>query len=190
MNLPLPIAIDSLVARAAAGEREAVEALVGRWARPIRRWCLAALGDAARADDAAQDAVLKVLKGLPSVDPARPFEPWLRTVVRHACTDQHRRRARAREAPEVDHAHRPDPTRALDLDTGARHALQALQELTERQRQVLLLVDHTGCSPTEAARQLGVAPGTVRATLHTARRVVRTHLLATRPELRALLEDA
>ena len=188
MARPAPVPIDSLAARAAAGERDAVEALVDRWSGAIRRWTLASLGDVHRADDASQDAVERLLKGLPTYDPERPFEPWLRQIVRNASTDQHRKRSRRREDPEVEMAHRDDPGRALDLADGARRALHAFATLTERQRSVLLAVDHDGRSVSEVSQALGVGPSTVRSVLCKARRAVRRRLLADDPELAALLE--
>lgn len=183
-----PISIDSLAARAAAGERDAVEALIARWSGAIRRWTLASLGDVQRADDAAQDAVEKLLKGLPSYDPQRPFEPWLRQIVRNASTDQHRKRRRRKEEPEVEMAHRDDPGRALDLAQGARRALDAFATLTERQRSVLMAVDHDGHSVSEVAETLDIGASTVRSVLCKARRAVRLRLLSEDPELAALLE--
>jgi len=190
MTRPSPIPVDSLAARAAAGETEAVHALVGRWAGAIRRWTLASLGDVHRADDAAQDAVERLLKGLPSYDPHRPFEPWLRQIVRNAATDQHRKRSRRREAPEVEGAHGPDPGRVLDLARGARRALDAFAELTERQRAVLIAVDHDGHSVAEVAQALEIGPSTVRSVVCKARRAVRLRLLSRDPELAALLEES
>jgi len=189
MTSPRPIAVDTLAARAAGGEREAVEQLVARWSGAIRRWTLASLGDVARADDAAQDAVERLLRGLASYDPARPFEPWLRRIVRNAATDQHRQRARRREDGLVELAVARDPGRALDLAAGARRALDAFACLTERQRAVLIAVDHDGHSVAEVASELGIAAGTVRSVLCKGRRQVRCALLRRDPELAALLEE-
>jgi RNA polymerase sigma-70 factor (ECF subfamily) len=188
MTRPAPIPVDSLAARASAGDVEAVQALVARWAGAIRRWTLASLGDVHRADDAAQDAVERLLKGLPSYDSHRPFEPWLRQIVRNASTDQHRKRSRRREDPEVEVAHGPDPGRALDLARGARRALEAFAELTERQRAVLMAIDHDGRSVDEVAQALDIGPSTVRSVVCKARRSVRLRLLSQDPELAALLE--
>jgi len=189
MPPPSPIAVDSLASRAARGEPDAIEQLIVRWSGAIRRWTLASLGDVARADDAAQDAVERLLRGLPSYDPARPFEPWLRRIVRNAATDQHRKRARRREDGPVELLVASDPAHALDLADGARRALAAFAHLSERQREVLLAVDHDGRSVADTAAALGVTAGTVRSLLCKGRRAVRLRLLAHDPELASLLED-
>jgi len=194
MSNPAPHAVDSLAARAARGDVSATEQLIARWSGAIRRWTLASLGDVHRADDAAQDAVERLLRGLASYDPSRPFEPWLRRIVRNAATDQHRSRSRRREerwdersAPS-EPARSVAPDRALDLAEGARRAMQAFAVLTEGQREVLIAVDHDGHSVAEVARRLGVTPGTVRSQLCKGRRAVRRRLLARDPEIADLLE--
>jgi RNA polymerase sigma-70 factor (ECF subfamily) len=78
----------------------------------------------------------------------------------------------------------------MDLDAAASSALEAFSKLTPRQREIIELCDHQGIAPTEAAAELGIAPGTARATLHDARKALRRHLLAERPDLLDLLRDA
>ncbi len=173
MSHPSPVSVDSLAARAAGGDVDATRELVARWSGAIRRWTLASLGDVERADDAAQDAVERLLKGLPSYDPRRPFEPWLRQIVRNASADQHRRRSRRREEAEVEVSAHGDPGRALDLDRGARRALAAFAHLTERQRAVLIAVDHDGRTVQEVSVALDIGPSTVRSVLCKARRSAR-----------------
>ena len=185
-----PIAVDSTAARAAAGDPDAIAQLVQRWSGAIRRWTLAAMGDVVRADDVAQDALERLLKGLPSYDPHRPFEPWLRQVVRNTAIDHQRRTTRRREVDPVDTMQHLDPAHALDLDAGARRALAAFACLTERQRAVLIAVDHDGRSVAEVAAEFAIDPGTVRSVVCKARRAVRSKLLAERPELAALVGGA
>ena len=75
-----------LVARAAAGDREAFGALVERYAGVARRVARAVLGNPEDADDAAQDAMLSALVKLDQYDPRRPFGPWLLRIVANAAT--------------------------------------------------------------------------------------------------------
>lgn len=190
MSHPAPT--DLVLVRAQRGDAQALDTLLHTWSRPIRRWALASMGDAVRADDAAQDALLRIIAGLPSVDPQLPIGPWVRTVVRNVCIDHQRRRGRQdqRQAPLIDSSSGTPSTPArIDLQRGANRALHAIAQLTERQREVLLAVDHDGQTPSEVAELMGLAAGTVRATLFTARRALRTHLLASDPELAALIRE-
>ncbi len=157
----------------------------------LRRVALAITGDPSVADDVAQDAMVKVLGALPRFDPTRPLGPWIRTIARNTARNAHRDR------PVVSEVRDPTPQssradgldRALDLDGAAQSAVDAFTLLSDRQREILELVDHQGLTPSEAARELDLAPGTVRATLHTARRTLRRALLADRPELLDLLRS-
>ena len=170
-------------------DREAQRRLLQRWSATIRRWCLVMLGDPVLADDAAQESALRLLDRVAAYDPARPFEPWLRTLVRHVCVDHQRRAARRREDQPVDRAARPTTERALDLRRSTSHVFDALEQLSEGQRAVWIAVELEGRSAAELAAELGIAPSTARVQLHKARRALRVAVLAADPSIAHLLED-
>lgn len=142
-------------------------------------------------DDLAQDCLVGLVRNIHRYDPARPFGPWLRTLVRNHCRSAHRKDAgRATVALESDpESPAPDPSRALDLSDGARSALEAFALLTPRQREVMVLCTQDGMTPTEAADQLEVSGATVRSLLHQARAAIRVRLLEHRPELLDLVRS-
>ena len=72
---------ERLAALAAGGDRGAFDALVTRHRQAVYRLCWSATGNAADADDAAQETFVRVYRSLPSYDPARPFGPWLRKIA-------------------------------------------------------------------------------------------------------------
>ena len=72
---------ERLAALAAGGDRDAFDALVTRHRQAVYRLCWSAAGNAADADDAAQETFVRVYRSLPSYDPARPFGPWLRKIA-------------------------------------------------------------------------------------------------------------
>src|SRR3989475_12309465 len=82
----------ALVARALAGDREALGTLVQWYAGSVRRVTRAILGNVDDAEDAAQDGVLAALVKLDQYDPSRPFGPWLLRVAANAAIDRRRRR--------------------------------------------------------------------------------------------------
>lgn len=147
-------------------------------------------GNPTLADDAAQDAMIRILAALPRFDLTRPLGPWVRTITRNTARNTRNRTDAPQAAPGVPRATSPDHDRRMDLDAAAKSALDAFSDLTPRQRQILELVDHQGLTPSEAAAELDIAPGTVRATLHGARRALRTRLLADRPEILELLRQS
>jgi RNA polymerase sigma-70 factor, ECF subfamily len=168
-----------LVARAAAGDREAFGALVERYAGVARRVARAVLGNPEDADDAAQDAMLSALVKLDQYDRRRPFGPWLLRIVANAATDRRRRRTVRRAEPLdpgfVAGGPRPDTTaerRAL-----AERLREALAELPERRRMAVVLFDAEGYSHGEIAEILGIPEGTVRSEVFHARRRLRALLV-------------
>jgi len=168
----------ALVARALAGDQEALGLLVARYAGSVRRVTRAILGDADDADDAAQDGLLLALVKLDQHDRTRPFGPWLLRIVANAAIDRRRRR-RVRQAVALDDnlaAGSPLPDAEAERRALGERLRTALSELPERYRTALVLFDVEGYSHAEIAEILGVAPGTVRSAVFHARRRLRQQL--------------
>lgn len=179
-----------LLRAAQSGDPDAAEALARlMWPR-IRRQALVVTGDPVLAEDASQEALLKLLRVLPRFDNSRPLGPWLRTLVRNVCYDQSAARARhdSRQGTFVDPGTPSRIESRLDLSSAAREALDAFKKLSPRQREALELVDRQGHTPAEAAVLLDISPGTVRALLYQGRRALRAHLTH-RDDIVALLRD-
>jgi len=88
------------------GDREALGAVYGQVWPALQRFSWRLLGDAADADDAAQQALLKVFSRIMEFDPDREALPWLMGIAYNECRTirQRRRRAASRQAaltPEV-----------------------------------------------------------------------------------------
>ncbi|MCB9673727.1 MAG: sigma-70 family RNA polymerase sigma factor [Alphaproteobacteria bacterium] len=192
MGLPLPVPTEQtrLVEAAREGDRTAADDLSRAVWPMVRRIALAVTGNPTLADDAAQDAMLRILRALPAFDLSRPLGPWVRTIARNVAKNARDRTEGPVEPAAPEAVPAPDLERRMDLDAAARSALAAFSELTPRQREIIELCDHQGLAPTEAAAELGIAPGTARATLHAARAELRRRLLADRPDLLASLRDA
>jgi RNA polymerase sigma-70 factor (ECF subfamily) len=153
---------------------------VRRYAAQARRVARALLRDADDADDAAQEAFLAALEGLPRFDTRRPFGPWLMRIVSNAAIDRARRRAVRHTEPLdeglVDGGAAPD--RSAERDELSARLRHVLSELPERQRLAVVLFDAEGYSHAEIAGILGVPVGTVRSDVHHARRTLREKLEA------------
>lgn len=141
-------------------------------------------GDAAAAEDVAQDAFVKAWKALPKFrDDARLSTWFYRILVRTA--SNHRRwkgvrdKWRAFTGDEV-----PDvPTETPSRDQGLqRRIAEALDGLSKGQREVFVLVHLEGFTVKEAAEVLGKAQGTLKSHLHRA-------LKSLRRELKDLMEE-
>lgn len=165
-------ASDHRLRAARAGDRAALAELARAWWPSVRRWAFLELGDAVLAEDAAQEALLRVVRSLGTYREDLPVEPWLRAIVRNAARDV--RAAGSRQQPPPVDEEQPWPDRGLDLRRAADVAIAAFASLSPRQREVFDLCERRGHSPAEAAGILEIAPATARALLHQARRALRS----------------
>ena len=147
------------------------------------------MGNRDLAADATQEAFIKAFKGLKQYQ-GGSFKSWLLRIVTNACYDQlryHKRRpaeALEPEDPDMAEDHSPhllDPTAGPEELT-LRHELgdmlqQAILQLPEDQRVVLVLNDVQGLSYQEIADVTDSALGTIKSRLSRARRKLRTILL-------------
>ncbi len=168
----------ALALRAVAGDREAFGALVERHQAAVRRLTRSVTGDAADADDAAQDAFLSALDRIETYDPSRPFGPWLMRIATNAAIDLVRRRAVRRAAALDEQAPARGPSPAGDAESAEIRArlTAALAALPERQRVAVTLFDAEGYSHAEIAAVLEIPEGTVRSDVFHARRALRVAL--------------
>ncbi|OIJ67285.1 sigma-70 family RNA polymerase sigma factor [Streptomyces mangrovisoli] len=144
-------------------------------------------GDRQRAEDLVQETLVRAWQH-PEALRADDFEsvrPWLMTVARRLAIDA--RRARQARPPEVcdavlDHArvladHAERSAAVLDVR-------EAVKTLTPHHRDVLVLVYFEGASVAEAARTLGIPPGTVKSRAYYALRALRRVLPGYAADLR------
>jgi len=143
------------------------------------------LRDAADADEAVQDAFVKVFTHIGSYREAWPFEVWFTRILINGCLD--RRKARSRrdrwtvgaeissaDEARVSAAGAPnDPEqRLLARERRARMAA-AIDRLDGRQRLVFMLCHYGDCTPREVSAMTGLNESTVRVHLFRAARKLR-----------------
>lgn len=159
---------EELVVAAAAGDRAAADALLRRHYGRIWTVCRRLAGNDADAADATQEALLAIVRGLPSFDHRARFSTWAYRVATNACLDELRRRGRrpAPGLPDDDpdrEANVVDPAPALADRVTDRLALDdALAQLPVEFRDPVVLRDVAGHDYAEIAALLGIPPGTVR----------------------------
>src|SRR3712207_7967898 len=81
----------TLIVRARDGAPDALSALYRRYWPLAWQWAYALTGERARADDLAQDAILRAFGALHSFDEQRPFGPWLKRILLNLGADELRR---------------------------------------------------------------------------------------------------
>lgn len=168
---------EELVAAAVAGDRDAVARLLELLRPLVARYCRARLGSVNRsslsADDVAQEVCLAVLNALPNYRPqGSPFLAFVYGIAAHKVIDAHRSVTRARADPvevvpdTVETDPGPEQHALRGVLTGQLRAL--LDELPDKQREILVLRVVVGLSAEETARAVGATPGTVRVAQHRA----------------------
>jgi RNA polymerase sigma factor (sigma-70 family) len=153
------------VSAAQHGDALALDRLLDELAPYVRRLCVRIAP--AAADDATQEALLAVFRGLPSLRAPEAIMTWVRSVtVRTAIrlARQHDVEVAAEGTLLDEHASSLEAL--VDID-------DALARLPVSQRVVLVLHSREGLSEQEIATTLGIPTGTVKSRLHRARAAFR-----------------
>ena len=166
------------ITRAAAGERQAVSALVNRYSPGVLALATRMLADRAEAEDVTQETFIRAWKALPTWEPRAKFSTWLHRVALNLCYDRLRKRRESTmaELPEqVDMALRPDD--ALDQSERVRAVEGAIAALPERQAAALTLCALQDHSQADAAEIMEISVEALESLLARARRTLRTVLM-------------
>lgn len=130
------------------------------------------------AEDAAQESFLVALERIEECRNPDKFGGWLMTIVRNRSRNL-LRRENLRDTdpiPESTSSIQPQPDRQLETSELRDRLKDALEELSEVQRQIVLLHDLEGWKHREIAQRLDLPSGTVRSHLHFARKALRQRL--------------
>lgn len=161
----------ALIANAQRGDVGAFEELVRRHQDVAFRTAYLVLRDAAEAEDAAQEAMVKAYRSLGRFREGSAFRPWLLKIVSNQALTMARSRKRRGAATERLAA---EPLPFTDVDDAvigrerAQVIWRALESLKEHERVVVYLRYFLALPERELAEYLGVAPGTVKSRLHRA----------------------
>jgi RNA polymerase sigma-70 factor (ECF subfamily) len=172
-----------LMALAGAGDRAAFNLLVARHGERALRLALRVLGDAAEAEEVAQEAFFRVWQAAPGFDPALArFTTWLHRIVLNLAIDRTRRRGQALASGLDAIAELADPApgpEAAAVAAQARDALAAaLADLPPRQRAAIALAYEQELSGAEAAAALDISERALEGLLRRARLLLRSRLEA------------
>jgi RNA polymerase sigma-70 factor (ECF subfamily) len=161
-----------LLSRARGGDLDAYEQLVRLHQQTAFRAALVLTRNAADAEEAAQDGFVKAWRTLGRFDAARPFRPWLLTIVANEARNR-RRSARRRELLAVRAGSErggaaggpASPEGALLVAERDAALAAALERLDARDREVIACRYLLELSEAETAAALGCRAGTVKSRL-------------------------
>jgi len=176
---------DVTLRRAQQGERPALDTLIERYQPMVHAlvWRMACARGESHVADLVQDALVRVLQGLPRFDPAGAarLSTWILTITTRVVLND-RRRVDQR-AVKVEPVAYVDPASAVaDVEIGIAIA-KAVVELPEPQRIAFVLREYHELDYSEIAEMLDVDLGTVKSRLSRARSAVRATLCRALPDL-------
>ena len=166
---------EDLVRRVGQGDPAAAQTLVSRKLPRILALAQRMLGDAAEAEDVAQETMLKAWRQAPKWTPGKArFDTWLHRVALNLCYDRLRRR---REIPMET----PPDRGLLAAETGVR-VDAALKRLPDRQREAVVLCHYQELTNIEAAGLMTISVEALESLLSRGRRALRQELADIAPK--------
>ncbi|MGZ8665944.1 MAG: RNA polymerase sigma factor [Solirubrobacterales bacterium] len=163
------------VSRAKEGDTEALHFLYVRYAPDVLGYVMSIVKDHHEAEDITQDVFIKLMTVIKKYE-ARgdvPFAAWILRVSRNAALD----RMRARRAIPTEEVRVQDSGQGQISSERVNDLTQALDELPEGQREVLVLRHIVGLSPIEIADTLGKTESSVHGLHHRGRRTLQSALV-------------
>lgn len=155
-----------LLRACADGDEASLAELHRRHVKLCHNLAYRVLQDAARADEAVQDAFFDLWSGAADFRPERAaVRTWLCVLVHRRAVDIARREARHRLLHDVAEPLDPSPyttEELLILRLDRRQVRAALDELSPAHRQVIDLAYWGGLSQTQIAARCGVSVGTIK----------------------------
>ncbi len=171
---------ESAVAAVRRGDAERYRELVERHERRVFAVAWSRLGDAALAEEAAQEAFIRGYRRLWLLGDGAKFAAWITTIARHAAINlglRHRRELNKRERWALEQPAVASPTTGETTELCPPETLrQTLAELPAAHRECLVLFYLEGKSGAEAAATLGISETALRVRLHRARAALRERL--------------
>ena len=190
---------EKLMARFQKGEIQAFEVLLTRHRRGVFNFVLRFVGNRDLAEDLVQDIFLRLVAAAQSFQKRSKFTTWLYTIARNLCIDHYRKKQHRREA-SLDQPLNPGgeseatlmdrlPSNAPAPDRQATNLRirdqirEALEKLSDEQREVFLMREESGLPFDEIARIVGAPVNTVKSRMRYALQNLRASLEAQGVEL-------
>jgi RNA polymerase sigma-70 factor, ECF subfamily len=161
------------IAAAKAGEWDALSYLYSRYSDDVCRFVQSIVRDHHQAEDITQDVFAKLMRAIQKYEEREvPFAAWIMRVARNAALD-HVRSRRQIPVDEVWVSENGEEQTSLDC---TRALKEALAELPQSQREVLVLRHIGGLSPNEIAERLGKSEASIQGLHHRGRAALKVSL--------------
>jgi RNA polymerase sigma-70 factor (ECF subfamily) len=154
--------------------REAFELLLDRYQHKVFRLAYSMLGDAASAEEMAQDTFLRIWKALPSYRGDASLSTWIYVITRNCCLTRRKKLGEGQTVSIEEPGVRAAVDSRLASKADGRQSLPdsalLLAQLSPPYREALRLFYLEEKSYEEVAAMLGLPLGTVKTYLHRARK--------------------
>ena len=161
-----------------SAEDAAISALVDQYAGALYRVAYSVLRNSTDAEDAVQEAFLRVLRHRDTLDEVRDHRVWLIRIVWNIVLDRKRRAKTRPETDDVSELARVLPSAGLSAEELAAaaehhaHVLKCVERLPAKEREVLLLSAFEELTSVEIAAVLDITESSVRSRLFRARNLM------------------
>ncbi len=159
-------------------QQEMLAELVAEYASTLYRVAFSVLRNAADAEDAVQEAFLRVLRHRDTLGEVRDRRVWLIRIVWNIVLDRKRRAKTRPETDDVADLARVLPSGGLSAEEHAAalqhhaHILHCVEQLPAKERQVMMLSAFEELSSVEIAGVLEITESSVRSRLFRARNLM------------------
>lgn len=159
------------------GNAEVFGEIHRRYAGLARHICQRILGNADDADEATQEAMLRVYQGLSRFNGRYALQPWVARIATNVSLDATRARTRRPQTGDSTvfdlreelRGYEDDPVEALERGLERERVNEVLASLPEHHREALVLREFEGRSHREIGERLGVTPSQAKALIHRAK---------------------
>jgi RNA polymerase sigma-70 factor (ECF subfamily) len=173
---------EQVFARYIEGDKSAFDELVERYYKQIYRFLVRFTGRPHLAEDLTQDVFMKLYRSASTFDPSKKFRPWLYSIAANRARDALRSAGRSEkqiviqssgqeEQVSLEHLIPGSPsapdTAMIALET-VQKVQNALQEMPDGLREILILAYYDQMAYKEIADSLEIPLGTVKSRLHKA----------------------
>jgi RNA polymerase sigma-70 factor, ECF subfamily len=159
-------------------EEAALSALVSQYSGTLYRVAYSVLRNSADAEDAVQEAFMRVLRHRDTLSEVRDQRVWLIRIVWNIVLDRKRRSKTRPETDDVAELARVLPAKGLSAEQRAAaaehhaHVLACVEQLPAKERQVLMLSAFEELTSVEIASVVGITESSVRSRLFRARNLM------------------
>lgn len=180
----------SLIEQSKSGNIESFEQLVISHQKKMFNIAFRMLGNLEDANDVTQEALIKAYRGINSFNGKSSFSTWLYTIVNNASIDFIRKNKKNKtvyldreyESAEGTHkievaCHGDTPEEVLEKKEVRRVIEEAIKELSEDHRRIIVLRDIEQFTYAEIAQILDCSEGTVKSRINRARKILKVIIM-------------